>query len=492
MSSNYTITNSYGAFPDRSVCRVSQVVYPATEQELISAVATATTRKMKMKVITRFSHSIPKLVWPEGGYGLLVSTKFLNQTVEIDTLSMMMTPCLTRLYWWGLTVGGVLGIGAHGSTPAVHDYVGQFRIVTPARPKEGYAVGRTLADGDPELDTARVSLGVLGVLSQVTLRLQPLFKRSISYVLKDDLDLGDQVVYRIDDSVSTHVSGNGLHDFSGFRPTPSLALAIFRSSEETQELTEDAAGKCVSRKLTTSTPRDFAYGLTNDAVVFTGHPVVGYHNRLQSSGPYLHSLEDALLTGCPWDPRVKGIFFHQTAFSIAFSHVKSFIHDIQKLVQQELQSLFGLDLYNGILMRDTVEFDFSYYRSKDPLKLRLYEYIMEDIEQIGLLKYGGAPHWGKNRNLAFDGAVHKYEKARELLKVKSKFDPSGLFSSEWTDLVPGLKGGVEVVKEGCAIEGLCVRSKDLHCAPSRSYYCRPGNVYPDARVCTRLTFPKTP
>jgi hypothetical protein len=36
----------------------------------------------------------------------------------------------------------------------------------------------------------------------------------------------------------------------------------------------------------------------------------------------------------------------------------------------------------------------TYYRSKDPMAL-------------GLLKYGGLPHWGKNRNLAFEGVFKK-------------------------------------------------------------------------------------
>lgn len=48
--SNCTITNSQGAFPDRSVCRAADAVYPTTEAELISAVATATMKKRKMKV----------------------------------------------------------------------------------------------------------------------------------------------------------------------------------------------------------------------------------------------------------------------------------------------------------------------------------------------------------------------------------------------------------------------------------------------------------
>ncbi|KAK6260492.1 hypothetical protein SCA6_014966 [Theobroma cacao] len=543
--SNCTISNSYGSFPDRTICRAGKVAYPTTEKELVSIVSAAAEAKRKMKVITRFSHSIPKLVCPDGEDGLLISTKYLNHTLKIDAAAMTMTVesgvTLRQLindaakaglalphapYWWGLTIGGLLGTGAHGSSlwgkgSSVHDYVVEMRMVSPAGAKEGYAKVRVLNESYKDLDAAKVSLGVLGVISQVTFKLQPLFKRSISYVTKDDADLGDEAitfgkqhefadiswypsqrkaVYRIDDRVSSNASGCGLYDFIPFRSTPSLALAFIRTTEETQESLRDADGKCLSGKLIVSTLQTAAYGLTNNGIIFTGYPVIGFHNRLQSSGTCLDSPEDSLITACPWDPRIKGEFFQQSTFSVGLSVVKSFIQDVQKLVALEPKALCGLELYSGILMRyvkassaylgkqeDAIDFDITYYRSKDPMAPRLYQDILEEIEQIALFKYGALPHWGKNRNLAFDGVIKRYKNAGEFLKVKNMYDPSRLFSSEWTDQILGLRNGVTTLKEGCALEGLCICSHDIHCAPSKGYLCRPGKTFQNAKVCTRVS-----
>ncbi|OIW13505.1 hypothetical protein TanjilG_29246 [Lupinus angustifolius] len=497
-----------------------------------------------MKVATIFSHSIPKLVCPNGQNGLLISTKNLNKILKIDEkektivvesgvtlreiiseaakvgLALPYTP-----YWWGLTIGGIMGTGAHGSSlfgkgSAIHDYVLELRIVSPSCPKDGYVKVRILNESNRyHFDAAKVSLGVLGVISQVTLKLEPLFKRSITYFTKDDSDLGDElisfgrkhefadvtwypsqhkVIYRIDDRVSINTSGDGLYDFIPFRSTLSAELIALRTSEELLEATGNGNAKCINAKLITTTLSHLGYGLTNNGVVFYGYPVIGFSNRMQSSGTCLDSLNDGLITSCPWDPRIKGQFFHQTAFSIPLKVVKNFIQDVQNLVLMEPNALCGLELNNGILMRyvtysseylgkteDAVDFDITYYRSNDPFHPRLFEDIVEEIEQIGLFKYKGLPHWGKNRNLGFVGAIKKYPNAEKFLKVKDEYDSRGLFSSEWTDEVLGVKEGVTILKDGCALEGLCICSQDSHCAPNYGYFCRPGRIYKEARVCAK-------
>ncbi|RLM61716.1 L-gulonolactone oxidase 2-like [Panicum miliaceum] len=540
-TSNCTITNAYASFPDRSICRAASAAYPRSEQELVAAVAAAAAARRNVKVATRYSHSFPKLACPGSSDGAIISTRWLNRTVRVDAEKRLVTVesgmvlrDLIRAaaaaglslphspYWYGLTVGGLLATGAHGSSlwgkgGAVHEYVVGLRIVTPAPASQGFATVRELGTGHPDLDAAKVSLGVLGVISQVTLALQPLFKRSVSFVNRDESDLAEQVatwgdlhefgditwlpqegkvVYRQDDRVDASLPGNGLNDILGFRPMSAPGLVARRVEDERLEANGSDTPRCSATRTMAARVESQAYGLTNDGVSFTGYPVVGYQHRIQASGTCLDSAEgDGLQSVCYWDSRIRGPFVYNSGFSVPLSRAPAFVADVQRLRDLNPQAFCALGV-SGVLMRyvrastaylgkpeDSIAVDIDYYRSYASGVPRAHADVIDEMEQMALLKYGGVPHWGKSRNFAFDGAIAKYPRASEFLKVKDRYDPEGIFSSEWSDQVLGIRGSPSIVEKGCAIEGLCVCSEDSHCAAEKGYLCRPGKVYTEARVC---------
>ncbi|CAO2145041.1 unnamed protein product [Urochloa humidicola] len=541
--SECTVTNAYGSFPDRTICHAANATFPETEEELVAAVASAAAAKRKVKVATKYSHSFPKLACPGGRDGTIISTERLNRTVSVDkdkglltVESGMLLRNLIRVvgdaglslphspYFYGVTVGGMLATGAHGSSlwgkgGAVHEYVVGLRIVTPAPANQGFAVVRELGADDPDLDAAKVSLGVLGVISQITLELQPRFKRAVSLVARDDSDIAEKIavwgglhefghvswlpwqgkaIYREDDRIDISTPGNGLNDFFVFQAQPTLELVTARAQEEQLEEkgTNDTTW-CLPAAITSL--EVLANGLTNDGVSFTGFPVVGFQDRIQAFGSCLDSPEDdGLQSACEWDRRIRGPFTYDNSISVALSKAPAFIADVLRLRDLHYSSAScGVDARRGVLMRyikassaylgkaeDSLDLDILYYRSYDEGTPRAHADFYDELEQMALRKYGGVPHWGKNRDFAFDGAIAKYPKAAEFLKVKDRYDPDGIFSSEWSDKVLGIRGSPSVVRPGCAIEGLCVCSDDSHCAPQERYFCRPGKVYTEARVCT--------
>ena len=138
---------------------------------------------------------------------------------------------------------------------------------------------------------------------------------------------------------------------------------------------------------------------------------------------------------------------------------------------------------------DSADIDITYYRSRDPTTPRLDEDVLEEIEQMAIFKYKGMPHYGKNRPVGFLNLREKLgEKGNKFLAVMAKYDSEGLFSSDWTDAVLGIRGKSLVVEgKGCALEGLCICSSDEHCAPAKGYFCRQGLVYTPANVCRKIS-----
>ncbi|KAL3679378.1 hypothetical protein R1sor_022334 [Riccia sorocarpa] len=540
--------NYQGFFSDRNACRAAKVVYPTSEQQVVAAVADGVKNGLKMRAVSKGSHSVPSLVCPGGnGTGVFISTRdYKNIVVNVGSQTatleagVRLKPFLDEVarhgltfphmpYWAGLSVSGILGTGAHGSGifgkgSAVYEYVKEIRLVVPASAEEGYAKVINLVAGidDEILNAARLSLGVLGVISTVTLELQPMFKRSVSFLQKSDVDIETQValnaqqnefgdvswypaqklaVYRSDNKVPVSTTGQGVNQYIPFQALPAATVEATRLSEDIAEASGDAGAKCVTAAAQIAALSSTGNGFTNNGILFTGYPVVGFQNSMATSG----TCDDTNLpdSGCGWDRRFKGIFAFQNGFTVSFSNLPAFIRDVKALVALNSESLCVLGSYAGILMRhvkktataylgeieDGVDMDITYYRSRDPHTPRLYEDVTEEIEQILLFKYNARPHWGKNRVVGFATTKDLYPDLSRFIKVKNQLDPQGFFSNDWTDSVLNVDGAAANLQKFapyCALDGNCICTEDIHCAPEKGYLCQPGRVYTEARVCRKV------
>ncbi|KAB1200024.1 L-gulonolactone oxidase [Morella rubra] len=539
-STGCTLYNSYGAWGDRKDCQAPNVTYPTSEEELRLAVAYSNRNKLKVKVVSKFSHTIPKLACPSSNSQntLLLSTAKYNSSIEVDTENLAVTAdagvglrelidkvedaglsLAAAPYWEGVSVAGLISTGAHGSSwwgkgGAAHDHVIGLSLVVPAKPSEGYAKVIKLEAQTPFFEAAKVSLGVLGVISKVKFSLQRGFKRSIRYNFTNDSHFEDifmdhaknhefaditwypskhTAVYRYDDRVSLKISGNGIYDFIGFQSNSIVISKSIRATEKILENARNVKGKCTLAATTVGSKELIANGLKN-GVIFTGYPVVGHQGKMQTSGSCLYSPSTDITTTCAWDPRINGLFFYETTAIFPAPKFGDFIRDVKKLRDLKPENFCGVDIYNGFLVRfikasgaylgqseDSVVVDFNYYRANEPSTPRLNQDILEEVEQMAFFKYGAKPHWAKNRNLAFLNVQQKYANFSKFIAAKKQLDPQNMFSSEWSDEI--LFGKEAVKGDGCALEGQCICSEDRHCSPGKGYFCQQGLVYKEARVC---------
>lgn len=554
------ITNFRGSWQDRKVCKAERVVYPRSEKELIEAVADAVREGRRIKVMSVGSHTFNRFACPGGNAGVLISTRDYNSRIRVNKISMTVTvdagvqlkDLIKRLaaegltlphttYWDAVSMAGVVSTAAHGSGlwgkgSGVFEYVVAMNLVIPAPPFEGYAKVIRLTQNDEDLKAARISLGVLGAISRITFAVEKMFKRSVVLKLRDDLDLqgavvpfsqghefGDitwypslqRVVYRIDDRVPVWVPGEGKNLQILFRPQTVQTIVQSRQTEELIQATKNVNKLCQIASTGLSQTMQAGGGFLNDGIKFTGYPVVGYNNYMQSSSgcqsdPETNQNHKANICPananhleandiiCGWDSRVNGSFFFHTSIAIPLSTIARAIEDIKLLRDLNPKAFCGIDYYGGFLMRfikkseaylgfneDTVDIEFFYYRSRQPNAPRWNEDVMEEIEQLLLQKYGGRPHWAKNRVFTFDGTIQRAVSLEKFLEAKQRLDPFGFFSSEWSDAVLGTWKWARVQRwrDRCAFDGLCVCKIDRHCSPQHGFFCRPGKTWTSARVC---------
>ncbi|XP_071718045.1 L-gulonolactone oxidase 3 [Rutidosis leptorrhynchoides] len=538
-----TLHNSYGIWGDRKDCRASKTIYPKTQDQLLSIVADATKNKYKLKVVSKFSHTIPKFACPApSNSSLLISTENYNSNIDVDVVKLTVTAdagvglrdlinkvedvglsLVAAPYWEGVSVSGLISTGAHGSSwwgngGSVHDHVVSIDMVVPATQSEGFAKIMHLdVTNDNLFNAAKVSLGTLGIISKVTLRLEKGFKRSISFNFTDDNGVEDAfmthakahefgditwysskhtAVYRHDDRVSLTTKGDGTNDFLGFQSALVAVSKSTRATEKQLEKTKNVKGKCAMASTFIGYKKLIANGLKNN-LLFTGYPVIGRQGKMQTSGSCLYSPSSDIVSACAWDPRIDGLSFYESTSIFPADKFKDFILDVKRLRDFNPDNYCGIDIYNGFLIRfikastaflgqdvDSVVIDFNYYRADLATTPRLNQDVMEEIEQMAFFKYNARPHWAKNRKIAFAKVDKKYKNFSKFVAAKLKMDPQNIFSSDWSD---ALLFGSELEKyDGCGLEGECVCSEHRHCSPTNGYFCEFGLVYKEARVCRYL------
>ncbi|XP_002986098.2 L-gulonolactone oxidase 3 [Selaginella moellendorffii] len=548
-SSACTLQNYQGIWYERALCGVANVAYPTTEAELVAAVASGVQQRQKIKVVSKLSHSLVRAACPGGSSGLLISTSRYDSRIVIDSNAMTVTAdagvqlqdLLARLaaqnlalpctpYFNGLSIAGVISTGSHGSSllgkgGAVHDYVSGITIVVPASREQGYAKVIKLGKSSPDLNAAKLSIGVLGAISTVTLDVEPMFKRSITKQARDDSTLendvagfasryafGDinwyisqkKILLRVDNKVSASTPGEGRN--AGNDPAPETNVRQSRVREENFMSQMNASLVCQQSLNGVENRVSSGDGLVNDrSNTFRGYPVVGFNHQLQTAGGCQNtalnntrSASGERLT-CYWDPDVPGQFYFQTSLAIPLSRINEAIQDIKKIRDgMDPTKLCGANIYGGAQLRfikgstaylaepeDSVAFELLYFRDRRQNTPRLDQDATDEIEQMLLKKYKGRPHWGKNKNAMFEDMGSRVTNLAKFLEVRQRYDPDGYFSSEWSDAVLGIKQNASVYRDYCALEGLCLCKEDRHCAPERGFLCKPGLVFTDARVCRR-------
>jgi L-gulonolactone oxidase len=317
-------------------------------------------------------------------------------------------------------LAGALATGTHGTGGrygSLASQVAGMKLVTAS----GEVVEFTA--GDDLLDGAAVSLGALGVVTEVTLRCQPAFTmRRV-----DALEPLEDVLGRLDELVDSS-------EHFEFFTFPYGRLAFTRARDRTDE-----QAKPPSRL------EHFAKDVLLENGVFGALCIAG--KRFPRLVPRLNRFANSnMATGTRIEPgyrlfaTVRAVRFVEMEYAIPREHTADAVREVLDLVERRrLPVQFPLEVRFGRAEaawlatahgRDTGYIAVHVYRGTE------FESYFRGVTAI-MERYEGRPHWGKRHYLSALHLRDLYPRFGEFLAIREKLDPQRLFANDYTDLVIG-------------------------------------------------------
>ena len=418
-------------------CRPVAIELPRSLQELSAAVARASAQGLRVRMAGA-GHSFSDIVCTDG---LMVSLKRMAGIVDVDRSAGLVRVQagitvheLSRvLDTHGLalenlgdidvqSIAGAISTATHGTGARLPNIPGQVVALTLV-----LADGSTLEcspDRDPEtFRAARVGLGCLGVIAEVTLRCVPAFTlhgRDAPAPLSQTLERFDELV-----------ASNDHFEFFVF---PHASIALTRTNNRTERPPR---------------PRSRAVAYAND-VLLTNRAFelccrVG--RRFPSRIPRINRLVTRLAGSAERVDRSAEIFasprlvrFTEMEYALPREHTVRAVREVMEMVPRRgfavpfpievrtaapddalLSTATGRDTgFVAVHMFEGMEWE-PYFRA--------VETIMDGL--------GGRPHWGKRHFQTAASLRPRYPDWDRFQAVRARLDPGGRFANAWTERVLG-------------------------------------------------------
>lgn len=509
-SEKETINNYQGTFE----CHPDVIHAPSTIEEIQDIVRDALADGRTIMTGNRKFRSQIDAACTENGQ-IQITMENMNQVVDIDEDAMtvkvqsgmrfndlnevlsehqLAVNMVTELATF--TIGGMLGSGTHGSTfqkksNMIADYVIAMTIVD--------GLGNVRVITGEELNAARVNLGVLGVVVDATIQLEPQFK--VSAKVKgywNDKNLEDVILDIARDNYSANVAwfpGLGRYTTTLYNEEPLTAKGNdYNAQADVSDFQEYFFGLLFNGLHETRSPtlqcfaasmrysaRDGSYFRSLDTG-FKSYKPVGLSHNMQH---FTCREPDK----CVWDKLP--IALQEVA--IPFEQLPNWIADVRKILDNNPKTCFPLngiyfrfgkasDSYLGMSAgRDSAFVGIEYTLRKAGAAVPKHYFVNLEIEQMSLRKYGARPHWGKNSVAIFEDMPSRFPNWDKFIAFKEKVDPHNVFTNPFWERATGADPLTNYLKPGCNLIGECYCTEDSHCEEGTT--CQSGGYFTDARVC---------
>ena len=320
-------------------------------------------------------------------------------------------PCLPDINT--ITIGGALATGTHGTSgKLLCEYMTSCNLIL----ADGSI--RTMNDGEEIMNAVKVSLGVLGVMSTVTFKCEPLYTLHVKEFPENDSEWLPKIRERLKK-----------HDFLRILWLPHTDNGYVITGDKIDantEITEDLGPKYLKHRRTAS---KILYKYTH---IFPWITAIAnkilYKGFFSATKEHKGSLYQATVT------KSRGSTLELAEWTIGL--------DVFPLVFEELKteinkwtnkSFIHIPMDIRFVYKDNSWLSYAFKKdavtmgcvSRNAAKANTYE-AFKSIEKI-FIKYGGKPHWGK-RFTAKDAELSKvYDKWEDFKSLRRKLDPTNKF-----------------------------------------------------------------
>jgi FAD-linked oxidoreductase len=409
---------------------------PRTDSEVVSVIQRAVNRQQRVKVVGS-GHSFTGIAVPDevmidlsrmnrvvsvdrtGGVitvqaGIVLSD--LNAQLELQHLSM---PNLGDVTYQ--TLAGALSTSTHGTglqRTGLAAQIRAFKIVT--------ASGEILAC-DPEQNAeifhcGRVSLGSLGVITEVTLNVVPAFNlRAVEQPMR---------ISHVLDNFSELIEAN---DFFEFYWVPHTKWALTKANNVSTDQI-DSPGRFATwyNKMFLE---NYAFGLLCRVGRLFPRMIPKLATILPSSG----RVEYVNVSHRIFSSK-RLVKFYEMEYSISLDGLVPALREVMQMVEDR-----GFRISFPVEVRCTGTDDIplststgrrSAYIAVHMFKGSKYNDYFRAVEAI-LRKYEGRPHWGKIHHLDASDISSLYPEYQRFIEVRNQLDPEGVFTNDYLRRVLG-------------------------------------------------------
>lgn len=320
------------------------------------------------------------------------------------------------------TLAGALATGTHGTGARFGTLATQvegLRLVTPA----GEVRELTAEDDPDELAAARVSLGLLGVITEYTLRVEPAYRLRYHH----DRRQLDDVLGQIDDLVERHRH----FEFFWFPYSP---YVMTKAQDRVEEPPRGRLRRDVSEAV-----------LENSALLAVSELARTFPRLSRTVG----RLSGRLVGGVEGVDDSHRVFanrrwarFNEMEYSVPRERLVEVLTELRRLIERrrfpihfpvEVRFVAADDIWlSPAYGRDSAYVAVHAYRGKPS---SAYFRAAEEI----LAGADGRPHWGKVHSLAPDALARRYPRWEDFLGLRERLDPHGTFLNPYLTRLLGLR-----------------------------------------------------